>query len=286
MSSIEADYVVVGGGLCGVVVASLLSRSSKNPEVILLEAGSDPQGEPNTDTILNGLRLLGGKFDYAYRSQPVSSTFNRVHTLNAGKALGGGTILNLAGWLRADAADYDEWSKIVGDSRWSYGVFKAYLERVEKTMQVSPVSSDPERRYPLRDPVAKAWTEIGALGPEDKDAGSIEGLQEMKENTLNGLRQPSYAAFPLDKVKVYSDTTVNKVLFAQKEEGKKPVAIGVQLASGQQIIARKEVILSAGAYRTPQLLLLSGIGDRNALAHHGTYHLSRNEARLPIFHWA
>jgi choline dehydrogenase-like flavoprotein len=267
MSNLEADYIVVGGGLCGVVVASLLSRSVKGLKVILLEAGPDPQGEPNTDTILNGLGLLGGKFDYAYQSQPVSTTFNRNHVLNAGRALGGGTLLNFGGWLRADAADYDEWGKLVGDKRWSYEGIKRWLDHSENQMQVSAISADSERTYPLRDPVAKAWIEIGALGPEDRKDGSIEGLQELKENTVNGLRQPSYAAYPLEKVDVLVNTPVHRVIFDQE---KKNVAIGVELSDGRKVLAHKEVILCAGAYRTPQLLLLSGIGDTDILADKGT----------------
>lgn len=267
MSKLEVDYIVVGGGLCGVVVASLLSRSAGSPRVVLFEAGPDANGEPNTDTILNGLGLLGGKFDYAYQSQPVSATFNRNHVLNAGKALGGGSLLNFGGWLRADAADYDEWGTTVGDKRWSYEGLKPWLNLTEKHMQVEAISADPERSYPLRDPVAKAWSEIGALGVEDRDDGSIEGLREVKENTVNGQRQPSYAAYPLDKVEVHVNEPVHKVVF----DGDKKIAIGVELSDRWRLFARKEVILCAGAYRTPHLLLLSGIGDAQVLADKGTY---------------
>lgn len=266
MSKIEADYVVVGGGLCGVVIASLLSRSAKAPRVILLEAGPNPQGEPNTDTILNGLALLGGKFDYAYQSQPVSSTFNRNHILNAGKALGGGTLLNFGGWLRADPADYNEWGALVGDKRWSHDGLKPWLDLTEKLMHVSAISADTERKYPLREPVAKAWTEIGVPSQESYE-GAMVGLQELKENTANGQRQPSYAAYSLDKVDVHVNEPVHKVLF----DGEKKSAIGVQLGNGRQIFAQKEVILSAGAYRTPQLLLLSGIGSTQVLADKGMH---------------
>lgn len=115
---VAADYIVVGGGLTGCLIASRLRQSDKKPEVVLMEAGSDPSDNPAAAGFLSGLSLLGGEFDYVYQSDPVTSTANRVHSLNSGKALGGGSILNYGGWLRADAADYDEWAEVVSDGRW------------------------------------------------------------------------------------------------------------------------------------------------------------------------
>ncbi|KAI1859649.1 uncharacterized protein JN550_011957 [Neoarthrinium moseri] len=76
--------------------------------------------------------VAGGEFNYAYQSEPITNTANRVHTLNAGKALGGGSILNYGGWLRADAADYDEWAEIVGDKRCSYAGIKPWLQKPQQ----------------------------------------------------------------------------------------------------------------------------------------------------------
>ncbi|KAK0621564.1 hypothetical protein B0T17DRAFT_508902 [Bombardia bombarda] len=284
MANLEADYVVVGGGLTGCAVASRLSQSDKKPKVILIEAGADPSSNPAAAGFLSGLSLLGGEFDYLYQSEPDPNTVDRVHSLNAGKALGGGSVINYGGWLRADAADYDDWAKLVGDNRWSYEGIKPWLIKSEHfhdredseaspdghgfdgPMHIYPVSASESgsREYLLRDPVKAAWTELGVSPNPRKTGGSIAGLTEMYENAdPSGQRQPSNKAYPLDNVKVLTNTVVSKVTF----DG--TTATGVELADGTKIKAAKEVILTAGAYRTPQVLMLSGIGPAATLAEHG-----------------
>ncbi|KAI1775579.1 choline dehydrogenase [Hypoxylon cercidicola] len=280
MVDLAADYVVVGGGLTGCVIASRLSRSEKKPKVILIEAGSDPSSNPAAAGFLSGLSLQGGEFDYVYQSEPVASTANRVHTLNSGKALGGGSILNYGGWLRADAADYDEWGEVIGDRRWTYEGFKPWLRKSEcfydsgadpdqhgfdGPMHVisTSASESGERKYLLREPVRKSWAELGIPPNLPKKNGTITGLTEMYENSRDGMRQPSFKVYPLDNVQVFTNTMVHRVVFSGK------TATGVELADGRKITTRKEVIVCAGAYRTPQLLMLSGIGPSAALAEQG-----------------
>lgn len=113
--------------MTGCVIASRLSQSEKQPSVILVEAYSDPTGKPNTDTILNGLSLLGGDLDHAYQSAPVPTTADRTHFLPIGKALGGRSIINYGGWLRADAADYYAWGEAVRDKAWAYEGLQPWL---------------------------------------------------------------------------------------------------------------------------------------------------------------
>jgi choline dehydrogenase-like flavoprotein len=267
MASLGADYVIVGGGLTGCVIASRLARLSRLPHhapfpsVILLEAGPDPSQEPGVDTLLGGLSSLGGKLDYAYQSEPVPGTVNRTHTLNAGKTLGGGSILNFGGWLRADSKDYDDWGTAVADKRWSYEGMRPWLEKAERYFGAKPISSDLERKYPLRNAVEAAWAEVG-VEHADIANGSMNGIVEMKENSRDGLRQPSNTAYSLERVTVVTNASVNRVSFAGN------VANGVELKDGRFVQAKKEVILCAGAYRTPQILMLSGIGPADVLAAH------------------
>lgn len=244
-----------------------------------MEAGPDPSGNPAVAGFLSGLSLLGGELDYAYPSEPVSDTANRVHYLNAGKALGGGSVLNFGGWLRADAADYDQWAEAAGDKRWSYAGLKPWLIKSERyddaqadgqhgldgPMHVTTISAAESgaRKYPLRETVKQAWAELGVFHNPDKGSGSTTGLSEMHENSRNGLRKPSNVAYPLHNTKVFTNTVVHRVTFAGTK------ATGVELADGRKITARREVILSAGAYRTPQVLMLSGIGPSAILTEHG-----------------
>ncbi|KAK9784063.1 putative Glucose-methanol-choline oxidoreductase N-terminal domain-containing protein [Seiridium cardinale] len=279
MVDLVADYIVVGGGLTGCTIASRISRNDNKPHVILLEAGSDATGNAAAAGFLSGMSLLGGKFDYAYQSEPVSDTANRVHSISSGKALGGGSILNFGTCQRADAADYDQWSEAVGDTRWSYQGLRPWLRKSEHfhgsatdadehgfsgPMHVTSVSASEsgQRRYPLREPVKAAWGEVGVVHNLQQRGGTIMGLTELHENSLDGMRQPSSTAYPLDDVKIYTDTVVHKVLFSEK------TATGVELSDGRKVTARKEVVLCAGAYRTPQILLLSGIGPSATLSHH------------------
>ncbi|KAI0469214.1 choline dehydrogenase [Xylaria cf. heliscus] len=279
MADLAADYIIVGGGLTGSIIASRLSQSPQKPKVILLEAGSDPSGNSAAASFLSGLSLLGGEFDYAYRSEPVTNTANRIHTLNSGKALGGGTLINYGGWLRADFADYNNWAEVVGDNRWSYEGFKPWFRKSERfydpnadadvhgfdgPMYVTSVSAAQSgaRKYPLRSPVKKAWEELSIQPNLQKKDGIIAGLTEFCENSLRGMRQPSNVAYPLDNVQVFTNTLVHKIIFTDT------TATGVELDNGRKVAARKEVIICAGTYRTPQVLMLSGIGPAPVLREH------------------
>ena len=277
MTTPSYEYIVVGGGLTGCVIASRLRRTEKKPKVLLLEAGPDPTGNPNTVTLLGGFSLLGSELDYGYKTTPQSNTNGRAHTLNAGKTLGGGSILNFGGWMRADPADYDEWAKTVGDDRWSYKGMLPWLRKSESFFDpgadplkhgfngpmhvVSVKGSDPNRTYPLRDRVHAAWTEFGV--PKASYSGKIVGITEFHENSNQGLRQPSHLAYSLEGIDVLTHAVVNLVEFSNN------TATGVLLADGRRFTAHKEIILCAGAFRTPQILMLSGIGPRDVLKKHG-----------------
>lgn len=249
MADLVADYIVVGGGLTGCVVASRLKQSANSPEVILLEAGPDTDN-PAAAGFLSGLSLLGSDLDYAYQSQPVPNTNGRRHTLNAGKCLGGGSMLNFGGWLHADAADYNEWADTIADERWSYEGLRPWLHKAEETTSVVSIgaAAGGERQYPLRGPVKEAWAELGITSNPQREHGAIGGLTEMRENSREGLRQPSQIVYPLDGVKVLTHATVHRIIFTGN------AATGVEWNDGRKITARKEVIICTGAYRTPQLL--------------------------------
>ncbi|KAG4220329.1 hypothetical protein PC116_g31192, partial [Phytophthora cactorum] len=258
------------------------SRLSQNgKDIILLEAGSDATNDPAAQFFLSGLSLQGGELDYAYPSEPVPTTANRVHNLSAGKALGGGTVINFGGWLRGDAADYDEWAEVAGDKRWSYEGLKPWFVKSENfydtsadpqehgfdgPVHVTSVSAAEERqrKYPLRETVKKAWVELGVFHNIDRKNGASVGLNEMHENcNKNGTRQPANVVYPLDHVKVFTNTLVYRIIF---DDTKK--ATGVELVDGRKVAARKQVIVSAGSYQTPKILMLSGVGPSADLAQH------------------
>ncbi|KAL1980339.1 hypothetical protein VTN96DRAFT_4242 [Rasamsonia emersonii] len=278
-----ADYIVVGGGLTGCAVASRLKQGRPSSSVLILEAGPHPKDNPNTTSFLGGVALLGSDLDWGFTTEPQPTTANRVHKLNAGKVLGGGSILNFGGWGRGAAADYDHWAKTVGDERWGYNGLLPYFKKTERFVHpradpqqhgadgpfyVAPVTADANRTYPLRDPIKAAWTSLGVQENPDNCSGNVSGISECLENFHDGVRQPSALAYNLDGVEIVTGAVAHRVLFSTKDDSR-PVATGVELVDGRQFTARKEIIISTGALKTPQLLLLSGIGPAETLAKHG-----------------
>lgn len=280
MSATEADYIFVGGGLTGCATAARLHQGNPLLKIIIIEVGPDASDNPNVAPAMGSFALTASDLDWQYPSLPDASTNNRVHINNAGKALGGGSTINYGGWSRGDAADYDEWGATVGDSRWSYAgqlpFFKkseTYFDKNANPEQhgfkgpvhvISVSASDPNRLYGLRQPLLDAWTELGVKFNPDP-AGSTAGISEYTESWRDGQRQPAYQAYGTEGITVLTDTRVDRVVFSKDKEGKL-TASGVQLSDGRIIAVRKEVILSAGTFRTPQIMMLSGIGPATALS--------------------
>lgn len=186
-------------------------------------------------------------------------------------------------WARGDSKDYDEWARLVGDDRWSWAGFLPYFRKTETyhdstdtsgnhgfdgPVNVTSVSSSPGRKYPLREPLKKAWASMGVKEVADINCGAPLGLAEFAESRVDGKRVNAAATYALDKVAVMSDTLVTKVLINSKKNGTSE-ATGVELADGRKIFVKREVVISAGSIRTPQLLMLSGIGPREELARFG-----------------
>lgn len=191
-------------------------------------------------------------------------------------------LKDIGGWIRGDKSDYDEWSQLVHDPRWSYDGLLPYFRRSEHfhkadadptqhgfegPMHTSTPSSS-GRKYPLRDAAFNMWSQAGFKGISDANAGSPQGIAELVDNRRDGMRQLTSDVYPLDGVTVMTGTIVKRVTMEQADGGLR--AVGVELGDGIRIklATNGEVIASAGTYRTPQLLMLSGIGDPEVLSKH------------------
>ncbi|BCS24209.1 GMC family oxidoreductase [Aspergillus puulaauensis] len=284
MASSEADYIIVGGGLTGCVVASRLKQRDPSLDILVLEAGPDPSNNPNVKTFPGLFSLLDSDLDWSYATTPQANTANREHTVHAGKALGGGSTINFGGWSRGDSRDYDLWATTVGDTRWGFKGLLPYFRRSESffdhsadpayhgfegPVRVTSVSeSDPKRRYPLREPIRDAWLELGEKFNPGVGSGQLSGIVEFLETWDGGERQAAYQAYTLDGVQCITNAAVHKVEF-EEGLGDQKKASAVLLTDGRRFTARNEIILAAGALRTPQLLMLSGIGPTETLTKHG-----------------
>ncbi|WYZ40069.1 hypothetical protein EsH8_IV_000410 [Colletotrichum jinshuiense] len=272
------DYIVVGGGLAGSVVSNRLLALNNTAKILVIEAGQNAAGR--TDILyVNSTNLIQGDFDWNYFSTPQAQLNNRVIQSAAGKGLGGG-------WMRGARVDYDEWAQLVNDSRWNYDNQLPYFKRSEEywTNDTNPdehghdgpmkieAPSVTGRVYPLRDAVYASYESVGikALPGLDANAGENIGFGEISENRRNGVRQIASEYYPLGGVTVLTDTLVEKVLLRHDNSSSSNdlVATGVRLANGTEIRG-KEIIAAAGAYRTPQLLMLSGIGPADILKQYG-----------------
>ncbi|GAD92606.1 glucose dehydrogenase, putative [Paecilomyces variotii No. 5] len=273
------DVIVAGGGTAGCVVASRLRQRKPSLSVLILEAGGDLSQNPNVFSTRAGMLLLGSDADWKYMSAPQSHLNDRPIYYESGKGLSGSAALNSGGWIRGDTQDYSQWARQVSDQRWSYEGLLPYFKRTEHHYDPN---GDPEqhgfegpirtssvsfsgRQYPLRETIQNAWSSLGVHVINDANNGHPQGLAELVNNFPDGRRQLTSEVYPLDGVKVVIDALVKRVILDDSK-----TATGVELADGRIYSVRSggEVIVSAGSLRTPQVLLLSGIGDQDQLSKH------------------
>jgi choline dehydrogenase len=182
--------------------------------------------------------------------------------------------------------DYDHWASVVGDSRWSYEGQLPWMKKAERWLSKE---TNPEqhgfdgymhmsnlvstgRRYPLTDAIGAAWDEeqmeVKPLPGFDGNTGDNLGRAYVTEAWKDGMRQWSASVYPLDGVEIMTDTLVQKIVLEHGNGDDAVVARGVELPDGT-IVRSNSVICCAGAFRSPQLLMLSGIGPADHLKEHG-----------------
>lgn len=294
------DYIIIGAGSSGCVLAKGLVRSS-SARVLLVEAGMALQNHPQLSTPARSPELWQTEADWGYWSEPdpniwIPTTKNpRRLFLERGKTLGGSSAINHSIFVRGTRQDFTRWSKQArGGKWWSYqGHDGGMLEQMKQLESVNIPGADPKWRGTLgpinvnmvRDlPEARVFVEaaINAGYKKNKDyngrdqAGAciVQGLVDAK----SGRRMDAFTAFvePLlkdhpDQITIMAGVMARRIHFT---DGLLPRAKAVELeicscGSIFSISAKREIILSAGALNTPQLLMLSGIGDRKQLEHHG-----------------
>ncbi|KIX10070.1 uncharacterized protein Z518_01151 [Rhinocladiella mackenziei CBS 650.93] len=170
-------------------------------------------------------------------------------------------------WAREHKAEYDDWGEVLLYFKKAETIADPGVDTSQHGVDGPIISTGvwtTGRHFPLREPIRKAWAELGVSSNPDPNRGDLIGVGEVSENRKNGLRQISSSAYSLKGVTVFIDTLVKRVLISK--DGETLRATGIECASGSAYLASKEVILSAGAYRTPQLLMLSGLGPKDHLA--------------------
>ncbi len=273
------DYVVVGGGPAGCAVAARLAESRPDLTVALIERGP-PKGGVLSDIPLGiaANTARRSKINYAYETVPQKGLGGRTGFQPRGRGLGGSSLINAMIYIRGQAADYDSWSREHGCHGWGWDdvlpCFKA-AENNERGADDYHGDGGPLNVADLRspNPVAAAFVEAAAQAGfaknPDFNGREQEGFGFYQVSQKSGSRfgaARGYLAQPRGNLHVITDAQVMQVIV----EGRR--AVGVRILEGEaerRIDVRGEVIVSSGAFGSPQLLMCSGIGPAAHLREHG-----------------
>jgi len=273
------DFVVVGGGSGGSAVAGRLSEDPKT-SVALLEAGGRNDNWVVTTPGALALMVPSKLNNWAFDTVPQAGLNGRIGYQPRGKGLGGSSAINAMVYIRGHRRDYDQWASL-GNAGWSFADVLPYFKRSEDNADFDgefhgkggPLAVNKLRTdNPVQQTFLQGAREAQFRIREDFNAEDHEGLGIYQVTQRNGERWSAARAYvhphmaTRSNLRVETDAQASLILF----EGKR--AVGVKYRQGnqlKQIRARREVILAAGAFQTPQLLMLSGIGDSAALAKHG-----------------
>ncbi|MDW3645619.1 MAG: choline dehydrogenase [Bacteroidia bacterium] len=271
------DYVIIGAGSAGSVLANRLSANPAN-RVLLLEAGGK-DSNPNIKIPAGFPKLFKSKEDWTYHTAPQKHLSDRELFLPRGKVLGGSSSINAMIYIRGNKADYDEWSAM-GNKGWSYEEVLPYFKKSQHNEHIQneyhgqggPLNVQ-NRNYTneLSKVFVKAGQELGFTHNSDFNGEKQEGFGFYQVTHKKGSRWSAAHAF-LNPAKSRSNLTVETHAHVHKIIIEDGVATGVkfsQKGNVREVKANKEVILSAGAYNSPQILNLSGVGDGADLQKHG-----------------
>ena len=283
---ITHDYVIVGAGSAGCVLANRLSESGKFTVLLIEAGGSDARFWIKTP-IGYGITFFDKKVNWRFNSVPDKGLLDRTLYVPRGKVIGGSSSINAMVYARGAKSDFDDW-EAAGNPGWGWDQVKPAFEAIERRITKDgtvigsgalTVSDRQKDYHPLKRFFIKAVKQLQLAYSDDGVAQGEEGLGPYLINTRNGLRCSSADAFLQPALKrknlrVEKHAQVTKILF----DGDR--AIGVKYSQNNTIHTakvKKEVILSAGAIQSPQLLQVSGIGPRELLKQHGISIVKANE---------
>ena len=269
------DYIIVGAGSAGCVLANRLSEDSSNKVLLLETGGSDKSIFIKMPTALS-IPMNTDKYAWQFHTQPEPYLGNREMHCPRGKVLGGSSSINGMVYVRGHAKDFDEWQQH-GANGWDYQSCLPYFQKAESFYLGENayrggkgplgVNNGNEMQNPLYTTFIKAGVEAGYASTDDYNASQQEGFGPMHMTVKNGVRSSASREY-LDPVKSRSNLTVITGALAQKVilDGKKATGIEYKVNGNVQTAhAAKEVVLSAGPIGSPHILQLSGIGDKDIL---------------------
>ncbi len=276
------DVVIIGGGAAGSVLASRLVENA-NTSVLLLEAGPD---YPNLNNIPDEVKFGHTRFaespdsphNWALRGT-ITEEQGEIHVAQ-GKVIGGGSSINGQAMQRGLPEDFDAWSAL-GNNEWSYDKVLPYFRKSEHDLDIRDDFHGADGPMPVRRRQSGPWPDIqkafhaaclqaGFGATEDTNGPNPSGVGVSPSNNLDGMRM-SAAITHLGPMRHRLNLTVRGGVFVRKILFKDLKAVGVEAESGGEVfnIEADRVVLSAGAIKSPHLLMLSGIGPKDQLQSFG-----------------
>lgn len=291
------DYVIVGGGSAGCLLANRLSRDPAM-RVLLLEAGRKDD-YPWIHVPVGYLYCIGNpRTDWLFKTEPDAGLNGRSLRYPRGKTLGGCSSINGMIYMRGQARDFDGWATTTGDDAWSWQNclpdFKAHEDHYRLDNGADPKTGGNSRfsdmhghggewriekqrlKWDILESFAEAAVEAGIRRSDDFNSGDNEGVGYFEVNQRSGWRWNTSKAFlrparNRPNLTVWTQSHVERLILETGRSGRKRCVGAVLQRQGRstQVRARGEIILSAGAIGSPQILQLSGIGRGGLLMRHG-----------------
>ncbi|WP_186031634.1 GMC family oxidoreductase [Burkholderia gladioli] len=278
----EYDYIIVGSGSAGSILAERLSADGSHT-VLVLEAGQQDDSFWFKVPVGFTKTYYNRKYNYMYYSEREPALGDRELYCPRGKVVGGSGAINAMVYVRGQRGDYDDWAAASGERGWSYEQVLPYFRRLEThplaqstpewhggegRIHVTPMTADV---HPIVHQFLAGCGELGLPRTPDMNGAQFEGAGIYELNTRDGERCSSGVAYlhpslSRKNLTLLSEALVRRVSF----EGKRATGIAyAHQGREHHVSARREVILCAGAVDTPKLLQLSGVGDPVKLARHG-----------------
>jgi choline dehydrogenase len=271
---LEFDFIVVGAGSAGCVLANRLTADGRH-RVLLLEAGPTDWNPMIHIPVGYAQTLKDPSVNWLFETEEDPGSNGRKHVWPRGKVLGGSSSINGLLYVRGQMADYDNWAQL-GATGWASGDVLPYFRRSEGNERLKddlhgadgPLNvSDPTTRHPVSDAVVEAGMQAGLPFNDDVNGAGQDGISYFQMTVKNGRRWSAAQAYlkpamTRPNLKVETEAQVAAILF----EGKRAVAVTYrQDGRTVSVHAAREVILCGGAVNSPQLLEVNGIGDPEVL---------------------